>query len=76
MANDIELGLDELASANDNKSPDGEPENETRQKIDKVALTIARLVGRCIAREHYEASRAANDNKPCVDTADFKAGEE
>ncbi len=30
----------------------------------RVALTIARLIGRQIAREHSEALQAANDDKP------------
>ncbi|WP_277749161.1 hypothetical protein [Paenirhodobacter populi] len=29
-------------------------------------LTIARLIGRQIAREHFEALQAANDNSPSV----------
>ena len=33
------------------------------ERLDKVVLTIARLIGRQIAREHFEALQAANDNK-------------
>ena len=29
-----------------------------------AAMRLARLLGRQIAREHFEASRAANDNAP------------
>lgn len=57
MADNIELEPAEIRPANDNKIPDGEPDIEAWQKIDRVVLTIARLVGRRIAREHYEALR-------------------
>jgi hypothetical protein len=32
--------------------------------VDAVVLSIARLIGRQIAREHFEALQAANDNQP------------
>jgi hypothetical protein len=34
-----------------------------RQKLDRVVLSIARLIGRQIAREHFEALQPANDNR-------------
>jgi hypothetical protein len=57
--------------ANDNNGahsePDAEkPSAETWDKIDRVALTLARIIGRRMAREDYERLRAANDNRPIV----------
>ena len=48
------------AAANDNPGPGGGPE----ARIEAAALRLARLLGRQIAREHFEAGRAANDNAP------------
>lgn len=53
--------------ANDNRPPDGPDaghEAGSVERLDKVVLTIARLIGRQIAREHFEALQAANDNAP------------
>ena len=51
--------------ANDNIGPDTEkPSAETWRKIDQVALTLARIIGRRMAREDFERLRAANDNRP------------
>jgi hypothetical protein len=55
--------------ANDNNGPRGEPDAETPSaetwsKIDRVALTLARIIGRRMAREDYAACVAANDNRP------------
>jgi hypothetical protein len=55
--------------ANDNIGPHGEPDAEkpsaeTWDKIDRVALTLARIIGRRMAREDYAARVAANDNRP------------
>ena len=57
--------------ANDNIGPQGEPDTEkpsaeTWRKIDRVALTLARIIGRRIAREDFERLRATNDNRPIV----------
>jgi hypothetical protein len=49
--------------ANDNQGPNGQ-DDETRRQLDQVVLTIARLIGRRIAREHFAALSAANDNRP------------
>lgn len=51
--------------ANDNRPPDGQDaghETDAAERLDAVVLTIARLIGRQIAREHFEALQAANDN--------------
>ncbi len=39
-------------------------------RIDDAVVTLARLIGRRIAREHFEAIRAANDNAPEMDAGD------
>jgi len=53
--------------ANDNiGEPDEKPSAETWRKIDRVALTLARIIGRRMAREDFERLRAANDNRPIV----------
>lgn len=78
MADDIEPEPDRLMRANDNQGPDGErdgPDQETRQQVDRVALTIARLIGRRIAREQFAALSAANDNRP-QDAQEDGAGKE
>ncbi|MFD1943772.1 hypothetical protein [Paradevosia shaoguanensis] len=53
--------------ANDNRPPDGRDaghEAGAAERLDKVVLSIARLIGRQIAQEHFEALQAANDNAP------------
>jgi hypothetical protein len=50
-----------ITPANDNN---GAAEHERQQRIDRAALTIARIIGRRIARDQFEARRAANDNRP------------
>lgn len=45
-------------AANDNGNVD------TRVRVDAAVLTIARLIGRQIAREAFERLKAANDNDP------------
>lgn len=68
MEEDGRKGLAIDRPANDNRPPHGqcaEGEADTFQKLDAVVLTIARLIGRKMAREDYEkALRAANDNAP------------
>lgn len=51
-------------AANDNSDADG-PDPEVLRKVNKVALRLARIIGRRMAREDYEkAMRAVNDNAP------------
>jgi hypothetical protein len=54
---------DGINPANNNTNPDGDADIAPRQKLDKVVLSIAGLIGRQLAREHYEALQAANNNK-------------
>ena len=69
MADDTEP--ERFKPANDNSGPHGEPDAgrsgaETWRKIDRVALTLARIIGRRMAREDFERLTAANDNRPMV----------
>lgn len=70
-----DTGPDDITPANDNQGPHDEPDAgkpsaetsaETWRKIDRVALTLARIIGRRMAREDFERLRAANDNRPIV----------
>lgn len=63
MDEDTEPEPDGIIPANDNQALDGQ-DDETRRQLDQVVLTIARLIGRRIAREHFAALSAANDNRP------------
>lgn len=55
--------------ASDNIGPHGGPDvqapsAETWRKIDRVAMTLARIIGRSMERENFERRHAANDNRP------------
>ena len=54
------------AAANDN--PGSASGAEAR--IDAAVTTLARLLGRQIAREEFERSRPANDNTPASEAGD------
>ncbi|WP_192255558.1 hypothetical protein [Mesorhizobium caraganae] len=67
MAEETRTGPQALVPANDKgdpASPGGRPENNAAAKLDRVVLDIARLIGRELAREAFEARQAANDNRP------------
>jgi hypothetical protein len=61
---DTEPETDGTIPANDNQGPEDQPEREAWRRVDRVALTLARLIGRRMAREDFEALSAANDNRP------------
>ena len=66
MTEETRIGPQELVPANDNGDrvgPEGRPEL-TAARLDRVVLDIARLIGRQMAREAFEAGLAANDNRP------------
>ena len=63
MADDTEPEPAGIMPANANQGLDGQNEGIRRQ-VDQVVLSIARLIGRRIAREHFAALSAANDNRP------------
>ncbi len=62
MEDDTEPRSEGIKPANDNTSQDGESSAETWAKIDRAALTLARIIGRRMAREDFERRNAANDN--------------
>lgn len=67
MAEENSTGPKTLVPANDNgdlASPEGRPEKMAAAKLDRVVLDIARLIGRRLAREVFEARLAVNDNRP------------
>lgn len=74
MADDAESEPVSFVTANDNQGRD-KGDRQTRQNVDRVVLTIARLIGRRIAREQFAALSAPNDNKPQV-VQDDGAGKE
>lgn len=77
MADDTEQEPDEIAPANDNESPNGDADIASWERVDRVVLSIARLIGRRIAREQFEALYAANDNRPvAADRSGDQADEE
>jgi hypothetical protein len=52
--------------ANNNRAPheqESEGKAKAPGKLDGAVLSIARMIGRQIAREHFEAQQAANDNQ-------------
>lgn len=59
--------------ANDNTGPQGAPDAETWRKVDRVALRLARIIGRRMAREDFAARIAANDNRP-LESGDTEDG--
>ncbi len=52
-------------AANDNGGTDG-PDPEALRKVNDVALKLAHIIGRRMARENFAArvAKAANDNAP------------
>jgi hypothetical protein len=62
MENDSDKEPGRIVPANDNGDTDGEPSAETWIRIDQAALTLARIIGRRMAREDFERLQAANDN--------------
>lgn len=60
MIEDDDRAADDASppAANDNGNGD------VRVRIDAAVLTIARLIGRQMAREAFERLEAANDNDP------------
>jgi hypothetical protein len=58
---------DEDRAADDAPPPPAANDNcngDTSVRIDAAVLTIARLIGRQMAREAFERLKAANDNEP------------
>ncbi|RWB71504.1 MAG: hypothetical protein EOQ50_21545 [Mesorhizobium sp.] len=67
MAEESTTGPQAFVPANDNGdlvSPEDRRENVAAARLDRTVLDIARLIGRQLAREAFEAEQAANDNRP------------
>ena len=52
------------AAANDNPGSGGGAFPGPEARIEDAVMRLARLLGRQIAREHFQQSEAANDNAP------------
>lgn len=82
MTSDGEGDHGKQRPANDNCPPNGQDAGQAADasaRVDAVVLTIARLIGRQIAREHFEALQAANDNAPPkrrTDVQEDRSGED
>ncbi|MDE0056868.1 MAG: hypothetical protein OXP07_02000 [Defluviicoccus sp.] len=55
------------AAANDNPGSGAEAGGEPAARIDTAVMTLARLLGRQIAREEFRRLEAVNDNEPAGD---------
>ena len=66
MENENDREPSRIIPANDNDDASGQPAVATRQRVDHAALTLARIIGRRMAREDFERLHAANDNRPTV----------
>jgi hypothetical protein len=67
MENNSDKEPGRIVPANDNNDAGGDPDAETWQRIDRAALTLARIIGRRMAQEDFERLTAANDNnRPIV----------
>ncbi|WP_425646812.1 hypothetical protein [Agrobacterium leguminum] len=63
---DDENRNDRERPANDNHAPHGETSEgkaDAFERLDAVVLSIARLIGRQMAREEFAALNVANDNR-------------
>ncbi|TGS09638.1 hypothetical protein EN852_029955 [Mesorhizobium sp. M2E.F.Ca.ET.209.01.1.1] len=66
MPEETRTGPQALIPANDNGDllgREGRPENGPAARLDRVVLDIARLIGRQLARQTFEAGQVANDNR-------------
>ena len=66
MENESDREPGRIVPANDNDDASSLPDAATLQRIDHAALTLARIIGRRLAREDFERLHAANDNRPVV----------
>jgi hypothetical protein len=55
--------VDEAKPGNDSASHDYRADMSARDVAERAVLSIARLLGRRVAREHFEELQATNDNK-------------
>ena len=66
MESESNTGRGRIVPANDNSDASDQPDAETWQRVDRTALTLARIIGRRMAREDFDRLHAANDNRPIV----------
>jgi hypothetical protein len=66
MENESDREPGRIVPANDNDDASSLPDVATLQRIDYAALTLARIIGRRMAREDFERLHAANDNRSIV----------
>lgn len=66
MENESDTEPGRIVPANDNNDASDQPDAGTRQRVDRAALTLARIIGRRMAREDFERLHAANDNRSIV----------
>ena len=66
MENESDTEPGRIVPANDNNDASDQPDAGTWQRVDRAALTLARIIGRRMAREDFERLHAANDNRPVV----------
>lgn len=64
MDEDAEPEPDDTIAANDNQGPLEDQEQADWEKVNHVAMTLARVIGRRMAREDFARLTAANDNGP------------
>ena len=55
---------DDIIVANDNQGPLEDQEQAAWEKLNHVAIILARVIGRRMAREDFARLTAANDNGP------------
>lgn len=66
MENESDTEPGRIVPADDNNDASDQPDAETWQRVDRAALTLARIIGRRMAREDFERLHAANDNRSIV----------
>ena len=66
MENESDPEPGRIVPANDNDDASAQPDAGTWQRVDHAALTLARIIGRRMAREDFDRRHAANDNRPFV----------
>jgi hypothetical protein len=50
-------------SSKHGQDPNGEPQLEARQRVDRAVLTLAEIIGRRMARDDFEARRTDNPDR-------------
>ena len=66
MENESDTEPRRIVPANDNNNASDQPDAGTWQRVDRAALSLARIIGRRMAREDFERLHLTNDNRPIV----------